>query len=328
MKIYIDESGVFTKGISCTGALVIPDGYYPSILKRYLRLRNTLPLTNGEVKGKTLNEKQVAKVIEMLRRSDVLFEVSAINMDIEDEERIKNHRDVQAQKIIEGLTDKHHENAWKFGNRLREQLLNIPPPLYAQFVLFTGLMERVFQHSTLYYCQRQPKELGSFGWVIDAKDKNYITNAEEWWRSCIKPFLQSRSLDAPLRMLEGADYSYFKKLEGPIPEYLPHHRGDPDTGADLNKVFGDISFKAGVDYGLELVDILTNTVRRALAGNLQSDGWQDIGSLIILAKDERRIRFLTFSAQDVTVKGSVLYKKVVLAIDKQGKSMLTRSMAL
>lgn len=51
--------------------------------------------------------------------------------------------------------------------------------------------------------------------------------------------------------------------------------GDADEPKplDLRAVFSDLRFSSANEMGLELVDILTNGVRRALLGNLQPEGW-------------------------------------------------------
>jgi hypothetical protein len=72
MHIYIDESGTFVvpqslvPSISITGALVIPECYRKAIWKRYKRMRAHWPKKNGEVKGRLLDEAQVAALVGML----------------------------------------------------------------------------------------------------------------------------------------------------------------------------------------------------------------------------------------------------------------------
>jgi hypothetical protein len=59
MQVFIDESGFFTgfhKGsIGVVGALAVPNGKLEFVTK-FAKIRNRLPLENGEVKGRLLNE--------------------------------------------------------------------------------------------------------------------------------------------------------------------------------------------------------------------------------------------------------------------------------
>ena len=81
-------------------------------------------------------------------------------------------------------------------------------PLYVQAILTIELIANVLQKATLYYAQRKPNELGRFKWVIDAKDEA-ITPYEDLWSKIVLPFLESRSLSEPIRLLKQADYSAF-----------------------------------------------------------------------------------------------------------------------
>jgi hypothetical protein len=49
--------------------------------------------------------------------------------------------------------------------------------------------------------------------------------------------------------------------------------------------------------GLQIVDVLTNGVRRALYGNLQREGWQPLRKLMINHRD-RAVRFISLGSAD------------------------------
>jgi len=95
MKIYIDESGTFKKSkdrdfsISCVGALVLPEYSEEKIFRKYQELRNHFQkISDGEIKGRSLNEPQIAKVIDLLRRNSALYEAVLIDMNTQDEEKL------------------------------------------------------------------------------------------------------------------------------------------------------------------------------------------------------------------------------------------------
>src|ERR1035437_765700 len=69
MHIFIDETGSFSgvgnfPSVSLIGALIIPDANLPSLEKHYGKIRKRLPKADkGEVKGRTLDEQQVGRVV-------------------------------------------------------------------------------------------------------------------------------------------------------------------------------------------------------------------------------------------------------------------------
>jgi hypothetical protein len=85
-------------------------------------------------------------------------------------------------------------------------------------VALTEVVHRTLSNATLYYVQRHPRELSRFSWIIDGKDPGRITEWERWWRDVVGPLLQSRAIDHPLPVLQGADYSYFEKFNMEAPE--------------------------------------------------------------------------------------------------------------
>ena len=274
MKIYIDETSVFavveskTPSISGVGALVIPDGQEKQLLKHYLKLRATFPLEKGEVKGKRLSEHHVDALVEILRKNGALFEVSVIDMASVSEVDIEYHRQQQVKMLMESITPEHHPNVHEGVKQLQETLLAMPLQLYIQYVLSSDLIHRTMNHAITYYAQRQPKELNDFSWVIDAKNPSGPTKWEDWWRKVLMAFLQSKSIRDPGIRLISADYSFLEKHYVPNPDWLPdpvqrgkHPDGRPDTVMELNGVFGNFTFVSEVNYGLEMVDILTNAVK-------------------------------------------------------------------
>src|SRR5690348_7820565 len=122
------------------------------------------------------------------------------------------------------------------------RLERMTPQLYVQSVATFELIADVMGHATLFYCQRIPRELAAFHWVIDGKGKGQLTDWESWWSLVVLPVLQSRSLKQPLPMLNVGDYSPFERFRMEIPEYMkphippnPRRRGSNETN-DLRKI--------------------------------------------------------------------------------------------
>lgn len=288
MHIFIDEFGSFTKpgepAVSAVGALVVPDRRLPYLLRRYLKMRACLPKEKGEVKGRLLSEHQVASVISLLKKVDVLFEVSVIDMEMHSESDIASHKVNQEYAMTSKLTAEHHANIHRELAALRLRLEQMAHQLYIQSVLTFDLIARVLRHSTVYYAQRIPRELGTFSWVVDGKEPLRVTPWEDWWSLVVMPILQSKFLREPMGHLVGADYSHYDRSFQTKPsDYFMQFINDKTAtrAIDLKKVMSDFRFSSEPEPGLELVDIVTNAVRRALMGNLQMDAWKRLPSLMI-----------------------------------------------
>jgi hypothetical protein len=124
-------------------------------------------------------------------------------------------------------------------------------------------------------------------------------------------------------MLDGADYSHFRRFETQLPGYLEHlfeGRGDGPV-TDVGKLMREsFRFSPDAEPGLELVDIVTNATRRALTGNLKLEGWRNIPRLMIHRRDPY-IELLTM-AETAILRSP--YEATVRHFESGGRSMLTR----
>lgn len=290
MQIFIDESGNFvipsekkTK-VSCVSALTIPDKYIDAIKKSFISLRTSWG-HNEEIKGSNLTEKQISDTIALLCSYDVLLDIVCIDIGHHSSGNIEESKDAQAYKLIENLTDEHHNKFVEQVYEYSERLSGLPNQLYIQAEISIRLIERVLEQSPLYYCQRIPEELGNFVWFIDAKNSNTEkTPFEELWSTLLLPILESNFSMAILR--EG-DYSHFKKYEVGTEELTDHHLSlitkRPLGGVDLKKLISEqLSFEdSQSQIGLQLVDILSAAFCRAMNDNLGIEGWRHLGSLMV-----------------------------------------------
>jgi hypothetical protein len=330
MDIFIDESGTFTprpdgSSIAAVGALVVTESQVPIFERRYGQVRPLLPKAGGEVKGRLLDEADVARVVDIARRSGLIYEVTVIDLLPDHAAAVEAHRAEQCEGLTRRLTEKHKPSLVAGVRALRARLERMPLQLYAQYVGTADLLWRTLQHATLYYCQREPHSLARFRWVIDAKAPDGPTDWEDWWSHVVRPMLQARSLREPFGQLEGGDYSHLAAQEMPVPDYLvkefPRLKGK--TGLSLSEAFREIVFSADSLPGLEVVDVLTNAVRRALTGHLGERGWQGIGGVMIHRRGPTCIHPVGFG-QDKRVIPSPA-AEVLRHLGKGGRSMLTRS---
>jgi hypothetical protein len=230
------------------------------------------------VKGRLLNEQQIDLVVSLLSHNKVVFEISATDLEFLSEADIvkfkKSHfeemlaRAVRFRSPDSELVDKA---AW--------QIETTSLPLYIQALLTFETIHSIINHVPLYFAQRQPRELGSFTWVVDGKEPAKVTNWEMWWSWFAKGALASMSKSRPRPVLDEADYSYFNRFDGRNPI-----TGDVE-GTDNALLLADLRFSTASEPGLELVDIVTSATRRALMGNLAAPGWQNIPRLMIHRKE-------------------------------------------
>jgi len=251
MNIYIDEAGVFVKptqnkcAISAMGALIIPEKKEKIIFSKFEALKNKWGFNDTEIKGSQLDESQINSVIKILEKYNVMFEVVAIDMNIQSENGMTTHKLDRAQKMISCITDEFNETLIKNLNKTKKEIESLPNQLYVQASLTIELLIQVFQKTMLNYSLRKPKELELFKWIVDAKNIN-ITTSEKIWKTLILPLAQSRSFDKPLLIIKEGDYSHYYKnrKNGDIPNYLSEHVKDknPNSFTELNSVYSDIKF--------------------------------------------------------------------------------------
>ncbi len=203
------------------------------------------------------------------------------------------------------------------------------PPTPAQIThgLSLRLDEKRGSRQTLYHCQRNPQELGQIAWVVDAKDSGSIqTSWERWWQNLLLPTLQSQSLRKPGARFVGGDYSHYERYldKAGLPDWLLAEakvdvQPDDPLPVNLRKVFEDLRVSSSGEMGLELVDILTNGLRRALRGHLQPAGWLPIRSLMIHRK-QQYMQIVSLNGDDSYV---MEYTPVVKAFSEGGRNMMT-----
>jgi len=328
VHIFIDESGTFTlpnvehTSPCLVGALIVPDYKIDRLFQKYGRLRSQLPKEGDEVKGRRLNEAQIDAVVTWLRRNDCIFEAVVIEMGHETAADIAEHQMKAAKALTANLTDQHHPELVTQINTLKSQLEAMAPPLYVQAALMNVLLARIIREIPAYWAQRRSKEILNFHWVVDGKGIGDETSAETWWSTTKTGFLQSALAREPVITLDWLDYTAFDaKYLMSMPDYLKETILPFDQGYNLKLLLEEnFKFSSGTDYGLELVDIVTNATRRALKGNLRHAGWKQIPALMLAR--EQSLSFCSLSK--ITDNSNLPYRDVVMkAFRRGGRDMLT-----
>jgi hypothetical protein len=322
VRIFIDESGTFSgfqaNSVSVVGALVIPDVMMGKIEKKYAKFRGGLPKENGEVKGKLLNERQVNKVVTLLMRNEALFEITAVDLGLHQEKAVRDYKQKLGEQMLAKVAS-FREDVRPEVQAASEYILQASLNLFLQALTTFNVMHRVISRATTFFAQRKPYELGSFSWIVDGKEPAKVTRWEGWWAHYAQGALASMSKRRPAWMLPeafNADYSFYEKFNS-VDE-------KSEAGTSLKLLLKDITFSAQTQHGLEFVDILTNGVRRALTGNLQREGWQNMHRLMIHENDEPYISFVLFSEGEDIVHAAPYTDVVNEGFSKDGRLMLTR----
>ena len=140
------------------------------------------------------------------------------------------------------------------------------------------------------------------------------------------PLVRSRSAREPMLHLKGGDYSAFHRNFPRIPvhKHLMEVFGDATRrGGDLNAILGrEMEFATSESHiGLQIVDILTNALRRSLSARFQPEGWRPIGRLVI-HRNDGAIRLIKFGPGEGRVRAT--YAPVIEQLNRHGRFMIKR----
>src|SRR5437660_9217814 len=113
MNIYVDEAGSFipttrANYVSCVCGLIVPGAKEEFLFKSFLQLRTSWGKRSTEIKGNSLNEKQVARVLQLLAKYDVIAEIAAIHTSGIPDEAITELKQKQADALAANLGPEHH----------------------------------------------------------------------------------------------------------------------------------------------------------------------------------------------------------------------------
>ena len=84
---------------SCVAAIAVPTTKKKELFKQFKKLTHGWADKNGEVKGRTLDEDQIASVRSMLQEFDVLLQIAMIDLGLHTEDEITRFKAEQAKKF-------------------------------------------------------------------------------------------------------------------------------------------------------------------------------------------------------------------------------------
>lgn len=343
VRIYIDEAGAFVPPspprslFSLVLALIIPSAAEKGLFYEFLRLRDTWPNQNVEIKGSSLDESQAAQVIGLVLKYDTLVQFIALDANMHPDPVVQDFKNQQADAVTANITREHHPGPIPHWHQLGEAVRAMPNQLFLQAFATWELIVRTIREGTLYFVQRQPQELGDIGWVIDRKDRT-ITQMEDTWSTLILPMGENAFAREPLICIMEEDYSHFNARYGfteatADPQMLQHIRW-------LNSVYGkptrsnesmginaklllteQLSFQDSHDsLGLQLSDMLAAILRRALNNRLQFRGWKDFGGLLVRQRQAGKGLIQLGPGVDTPVVGHA--RRVCQALHARAKDMV------
>jgi hypothetical protein len=343
MRIYIDEAGLFVPPnpprslFSLVLALIIPTAIETELFYEFLRLRDSWPNQNVEIKGTSLDESQAAQVISLVLRYDTLVQFIALDANTHLDPVVEALKNRQADGVTANITREHHPGPIPHLHQLGEAVRAMPNQLFLQAFATWELIIRTIREGTLYFVQRQPQELGDIGWVIDRKDRT-ITQMEETWSTLILPLSEGAFCREPLTCIMGEDYSHFEARYGFTEatadqdmlrhnEWLRSVYGKPSkaedwAGVDAKRLLTEQrTFQDSRDsLGLQLSDMLATILRRALNNRLQFHGWKDFGGLLVRHRRVGHGFIQLGSGGDIRMLGHA--GKVCQALHARAKNML------
>lgn len=270
------------------------------------------------MKGRLLNEEQVNQVVTLLMRNEAIFVATVLDLRVHNENEVRDYK----QKLGEGMLAKvtnFREDVRREVQAASEYILQAPVNLFLQALTTFTVLHRVIARTTTFFAQRKPYELGSFAWVVDGKDGARVTKWEEWWAHYAQGALATMSRREPANMLPAefnADYSFYDKFNAVD--------GEAEKGTSLKLLLKNMTFSSEVLPGLEFVDILTNAVRRALTGNLQRGGWQNIHRLMMHENGSPYLSFVVFHEGEDIIRDAPYANTVHEGFSKDGRLMLTK----
>lgn len=207
-------------------------------------------------------------------------------MSLNSDSMIADFQRQQSEYITENVSSAHHPFLRKQLRKLRDTFEVMPTQLFLQSMLLTDLIRKVIDQGSLHFAMQKPSELGAFRWFIDGKDRKK-TAYEAAWELMAAGLIQGKYIEGTGIAVEEGDYTFFKRSFMQADQKWPDHLPKLPSGErrmiwNLKKVlYESLSFVDSQNCcGLQLVDILTGTFRRALMGRLQPRGYGRLGELM------------------------------------------------
>ena len=334
MFTFSDESGTFAPSGSAESWNVVASISMPE--NSYRKLENLLGDFKvqlgfprfAEVKLKEIGEENYFSFLRSLGSLNIALFAVATDMGVCSIKAIEHHQAMQVKKIRDYIPVMRYEGGKIGVARLADQLENLSPQLYVQAVCQSELIHDTLVRAILFFVQTQPATLRNLRWLVDEKN-SAKPSYENTFRIICTEFLQAKSLEEPIYVVEGFDYRHLERYRFQ-PGTMPTHLKKPDgsvvtSGYDLKRMFKDsLNFVDSKRFpGIQAVDLLASGLRRLLRGGFtQPDRAASLlGKLMISnKKGARAISLITLDRE--TIIHSHTVARVVNLIDANARPIL------
>jgi hypothetical protein len=282
VNVYIDESGSFVNAPTfgkwnAVAALAMPESGRKKLDAMVHQLRaQSASLVAREVKLNDVVEDRYLRFLADLEKLNAVVFCTATDSGLNTSERIAEHQQFQVDAVLKHVGKMKHEAGRRGVQLMASQLRKLSPQLYVQLVCQINLMFDVVSRSITYFAQHSPSTLREFRWRVDQKN-SARPDFEEAFEKLSPALLQSRSIEEPLTMVRGFNYSFMKQYEfpgGKPPEYLNEAYGiKVENAFDLGKlVRGNMKFMDSKDSsGIQAIDLVVSGIRRCLRGEFPNN---------------------------------------------------------
>jgi hypothetical protein len=287
---------------------------------------------DGELKGRTLNERNFRRIFTSLGNLDVVPILVAIDMALHDDARVAASKARQAQILRDSAAGEEFPPTFREDvHDLAARLERLSNQSYVQSVVQTQAIARTMRIAATHFAQTESATLGSAVWRIDAKDKT-VQECERLWTDLVMPFLQTIFLEQPLLTISDPrfDYSAMTRFENAPQATPPAHlmaarpRGGagPFLSSDLRKYLADLSFQDSISSeGIQLADVIGSAFTRACNGRLERRGWDRLGGLLTrLPEDRQAVSYLSLGPLLSVRPAQLSYGPVVKRIEASARN--------
>ena len=333
MNIYIDESGSFVNDPTigkwnAVAALAVPEAGRRKLdaLVEQLRLKSAEP-GKYEVKLNELSDDRYFEFLTEIEQLNAVVFCTATDAGLNSLDRVADHQQHQVAEVLKHLDKMKYEGGRRGVELMAELLRKLSPQLYVQLMCQINLMYDVVSRSITYFAQHSPSSLREFRWRVDQKNSSRPV-FEEAFERLSPPLLQSRSIEEPLMMVRGFDYSHMTQYEfpnGAPPEYLKETYGiEVEDAFDVQKlVRGNMKFMDSKNCpGIQAADLIVSGIRRCLRVEFASNDVAAVhlGKLMLqAAHNEPSINMVTFGAEAAASEQTA---RVVKLMSRSSRRML------
>lgn len=297
MNIYIDESGSFVNASAmgkwnAVAALAVPESERKKLEHLVQRLKtSTMGVNTREIKLNEITEDAYIRFIAELANLNIVVFCTATDAGLNTTDRVLVHQKNQAQEILRHLDKMKYEGGRQGVMLMAAQLEKLPAQLYVQLLCQIDLMFNVVSRVITYFAQHSPSALREFRWRVDQKNSSR-TDFEDAFEKLSPPLLQTMSMNEPLMMVTGFDYSRMSQYEfedGKAPEYLKQDYGiEVESALNIQKLIrGNIKFMDSADsLGIQTADLVVSGIRRCLRKQFSKNDTAAtlLGKLMLQAK--------------------------------------------